>query len=174
MLPLRELPLIFHRPPPESHRDARAVGNARLLDAGRAGFASAVTRGFGRAVPCRGSRARRSQSPTPRRRMRSRDPRDAPSVPQRFAGAGLSRGKINKMCGREATIGRSPARPTRRRALTRGAPREPRWRSLARGRERWRPRLLPRRGRAVTSASRPERRSRLNTGQGIKSSRLES
>ena len=87
MLPLRELPLIFHRPPPDSHRDARAVGNARLLHAGAPGFASAVPHGFGRAVPRRGSHARRPQSPTPRRRMRSRDRRDAPSVPQRFARA---------------------------------------------------------------------------------------
>ena len=59
MLPLRELPLIFHRPLPDPHRDARAVGNARLLTRG-AGFRERRPK----RVRTRGSPSRLTRAPT--------------------------------------------------------------------------------------------------------------
>ena len=97
MLPLRELPLIFHRPLPDPHRDARAVGNARLLHAGRRVSRAPSQAGsdarFPVAAHARADRSRRRRAGGCATAT-GETPRACPNAsPGR-----LSRGKINKMC----------------------------------------------------------------------------
>ena len=136
MLPLRELPLIFHRPLPDPHGDARAVGNARLLHAGRRVSRAPSQAGsdprFPVAAHARADRSRRRRAGGCATAT-GETPRACPNAsPGR-----LSRGKINKMCvwarGDDRKITRATDPPAGSHQALRGNRAGARWHVDARG-----------------------------------------